>query len=301
MRLSRAWVPVAAVGVALFGSARYLIRVVHVAQSEATSFQPRRGPIALPDSLAGLPGRRDAVLRACDAIDVRGWYFPSRNSAAVVLAHGSGADRTQLAPEARALVEEGFGVLAIDLPGHGESDGGVTFGRCEIAALQRAADFLSSMPEVDSRRIGGMGVSIGSSLLAVAAARDPRFRSVVLVAPFGDSEEQTRLEYASAGALGQWAALLVDRYYMRDGPLRPVDAVRGFGGRALLVVAAADDAVVPLALSKEVYDAADAKKSLFVLPSGGHANIDLLVTGECGRRIADFFRETLVEDAKAAR
>ena len=286
--------------VALGLSALWIYRAYRVVRIEAACFHPRTGPVPVPAILADIPGRRDVAWRACGGIEVRGWYFPSKSGAAVLLAHGSENDRRQLAPQARALADEGFGVLAFDLPGHGESGGRVTFGRCEVDALRQATSFLATQPDVDPARIGGIGLSIGAALLALAAAEEPRVHSLVLLSPFADSVEQTQNEVARLNWLAQWGTLAVDRHFMIDGPLRPVDAARAFGGRRLLVVAVGDDQTVPVAMTRQVYDAADARKDLMIVPSGGHANVAVLAAGECGDRVLQFCRETLLSADRAA-
>lgn len=211
-----------------------------------------------------------------------------------MLVHGSGADRRQLATLVPSLVGEGFGVLAIDLPGHGESAGRVTYGRSERDALKAAVDYVGLQPDVDPERIGALGLSVGAAILAVAAAEDPRIRAIVLVSPFADSEEQVRALMAPSGAAAQWAALAVDRHYMTSGPLRPLDAAGALRGRAMLVIGVVDDDVVPLWMSQRLYDAVDTDKELFVLPSGGHANVRVLAEDTCIRRIAAFYQRTLL-------
>ncbi|MCL2449498.1 MAG: lysophospholipase [Polyangiaceae bacterium] len=269
------------------------LRAVQAARTELRCFRPRRGPVDVPASVAEMRGRRDVTLVACGGVPLRGWYFPSLNRAAVILLHGTEADRRQLAPVARILVDAGFGVLAYDAPGHGESGGRVTFGRCEAEAVAEAAAFVAAQADVDGSRIGALGLSMGASVLAVAAPRIPRLQAVVLVSPFTDSDEQTRVETAPLGPAAQWAVAAVDRHFMKDGPLRPIASVGSLGGRALLVAAGADDVVVPSSMSRRVYDAATAKKEMVILP-GGHADIDALVSGEAAERVVGFFERALV-------
>ncbi|HSY20655.1 MAG TPA: alpha/beta fold hydrolase [Polyangiaceae bacterium] len=283
--------------VALGVGALWFYRAYRVVRIEATCFSPPTGPVAVPAILADLPGRRDVGFRACGGVEIRGWYFSSRNRAAVLLAHGTDNDRRQLAPFARTLIDEGFGVLAFDFPGHGESGGRVTFGRCEVDALLQATSFLAAEPDVDPARIGAIGLSMGAVLLAVAAPEEPRLRSLVLISPFADSVEQTKNEVSRLNWLARWGTLTVDRYYMPDGPLRPVDAVSGIKDRSVLVVGVADDRTVPLAMTRQVYDAVDAqsvKKDFFVVPTGGHANVTVLAAGACAERIVGFCRKTLL-------
>ncbi len=46
-----------------------------------------------------------------------------KGKGAVLLLHGVRADRREMLNRARFLKEEGYSVLLIDLPSHGESDG----------------------------------------------------------------------------------------------------------------------------------------------------------------------------------
>jgi dienelactone hydrolase len=52
-----------------------------------------------------------------------------------------------------------------------------------IERVSRAIDWLADRPEVDSTRIGILGVSKGSELALLAAARDRRIKSVAVISP----------------------------------------------------------------------------------------------------------------------
>ncbi len=272
------WLRRAAAGTASLLGAFAVLQAAHAALAEATVFRPRRGPVARPPNLARLPLLRDVAFVSGGAT-MRGWFVPSRNGAAIVLVHGSGGDRGHVAAEAQVLANAGFGALLFDWPGHGESGGRVTYGSSEREAIRAAVRFAAAQPDVDPARIGALGVSAGAALLATEAAADPNVRTLVLVAPFGDSEAQTRAEYARSGRIATWAALWVDRALMPEGPLRALDAVRALGGRSLLVIAGDRDPVVPLRLSEELFETANARKEMLILPSTGHANFD---AGESG-------------------
>jgi dipeptidyl aminopeptidase/acylaminoacyl peptidase len=98
-----------------------------------------------------------------------GWYAPSRNRAAVVLVHGTGADRSSLLADTRILTDAGFGTLALDIPGQGQSEGRTRWGVPERQAISAAVDWLSARDEVDPQRIGGFGLSMGAYVLTQAA------------------------------------------------------------------------------------------------------------------------------------
>src|ERR1700733_3132 len=52
-----------------------------------------------------------------------------------------------------------------------------------IERISRALDWLALRPEVDTARIGIVGISKGSELALLTAARDPRIKSVAVISP----------------------------------------------------------------------------------------------------------------------
>jgi uncharacterized protein len=287
----------AVLGALLLGVLAFALRVaVGAARSEFASFHPRRGPVARPPVLEGLK-IRDVAFDACGVV-LRGWYVPSQNRAAVVLSHGSDTDRHAVARELRALADAGFGVLAFDWPGHGESEGRVTFGTCELEAFHSAVAFAAAQPDVDPARIGAFGISMGAALLAVAAPDDRRVRALALVSPFTDGDDLTRWQCARWGPLALWPALWVDHTY-GDGNLRPIDAIGRLDHCALLVVASGNDRVVPPWMTDEVYDAAPYPKERLVVPDIGHCEVDASVPGPYRDRLLAFFEANLSEVTRA--
>jgi pimeloyl-ACP methyl ester carboxylesterase len=269
-----------------------LVQGCRGARTEAALFSPPRLPIRVPVALQGVP-LLEIAFGGEDGAGIRGWYLASRSGAAVVLAHGSGADRSQLATEARLLYDRGFGVLAFDWPGHGESAGKVTYGPGERAALRAAVSFLASQPGVDARRIGALGFSIGAALLAVTAPEEPRLRSIALVSCFADSDEEAVSQFEKWRPVMGPAALLVDRWYMPEAPMRPVDAVRKLTATDVLVVAFSRDPVVPSWMSEKVFEAISGPKEWVLVPHDRHGSIDALAPGPYGEAIRRFFERTL--------
>ncbi len=94
-----------------------------------------------------------------------------------VLVHGAGLDHTVWALQSRWLAFHGFNVLALDLPGHGDSQGPPLLG---IGAL---ANWLSEViVAAEADRAVLIGHSMGSLIALEAAANDPqRVQSLVLI------------------------------------------------------------------------------------------------------------------------
>jgi len=122
----------------------------------------------------------DVTFTTADGVELAAWYIPSRNGAAVVLRHGATSTKADTIDELVVLARHGYGVLATDARGHGDS-GGVAmdwgwYGDVDTAA---AVTYLSHRREVDANRIGAVGLSMGGEEVIGAAAADPRIRAVV--------------------------------------------------------------------------------------------------------------------------
>lgn len=86
----------------------------------------------------------------------------------VVLLHGAGMDHSVWALQSRYLAHHGFGVLALDLPGHGRS-GGAPLGSIEAIADWTAAVLQAA--DVDTATL--IGHSMGAVAALTCAARHP--------------------------------------------------------------------------------------------------------------------------------
>lgn len=95
---------------------------------------------------------------------------PSRpgRKPAVLFLHGSGGTRFDLIGEAALLARRGLVTMTITYPSDAPSY------RPLVVDARRALDVLVSRPDVDPRRIGVFGFSLGGQLAAILAADDPR-------------------------------------------------------------------------------------------------------------------------------
>ncbi|MGE3074853.1 MAG: alpha/beta hydrolase [Dehalococcoidia bacterium] len=112
----------------------------------------------------------DVHFETADGLTIFGSYVPSTNGATVIVAHGSGGARHRPQDHIQMLVRNGYGVLAIDSRGHGESDGTTNaLGWGAYRDIPAAAEYLAGRPEVDGSRIGVLGISMGGEIALDAA------------------------------------------------------------------------------------------------------------------------------------
>lgn len=258
---------------------------------ERASLAPGRHRVGRP-ALAELRDAEDVMLRGARGSPLGGWLLPSRNGAAVALAHGSGADRSQLEPQAAALARYGFGVLLFDWPGYGESDGVPACGETEREAFRSALALLAVGHAVS--RIGALGFSLGAWIVAQVAPTDSRVSAVVLEGAPSDLVQQMRHEYRRWGPLAQWPALLAARGTgIWDDP-RPLATLPRLAPRPVLMIAGARDESVPPSMAEQLYRAACEPKELWIVPGAGHGDVWQVAPLEYERRIVRFFSDALL-------
>ncbi len=107
------------------------------------------------------------------------WYTPSKNGATVIVLAGAGGTKSDTTGQAAVLTKHGYGVLALDMRGTGESDGqSMLWGWGGVTDVEAAYRYLSGQPGVNSDRIGVLGLSMGAEV-ALTSMTDGRVRAVV--------------------------------------------------------------------------------------------------------------------------
>jgi pimeloyl-ACP methyl ester carboxylesterase len=98
---------------------------------------------------------------------------------AALFVHGAAHDHTIFALQSRYFAHHGRAVLAVDLPGHGRSDGPA------LASIEAIAAWLSRLLDVTGvRRVALVGHSMGAlAALELAGTADPRLARLALLGP----------------------------------------------------------------------------------------------------------------------
>jgi uncharacterized protein len=224
---------------------------------------------AIQESSLGIP-HEEVTIATEDGQELSAWYVPSRNRTAVLLSHGSGGSRERVAAHARMLARHGYGVLAIDNPGNGESQGHSNgLGYNAQPALDAALRWLSRRPDVDPHRIAGFGTSLGAEVLLEAAARDPRLRAVVADGPMRpmDSQRDPALPERSFGAIWLQAVRAVSG--MREAPSL-TGLMPRVAPRPVLLIAGGVGAPDEIPANRAYRAAGGPTTQLWELPDAGH-------------------------------
>ena len=248
-----------------------------------------------PESV-GLAGLQPISFVSRDGLHIAGWYVPSKNRAAVIITHGTNSDRTTMLPEMRLLAEAGFGVLAFDWPGLGESEGTILWGTAARGALTAAIDWVSARADADPDRIGGLGFSIGGFVMTQVAANDRRLRAITLESAPSSFNAYVEIHFAKLSFLSEWFA----RRALRGSDLLSIDAspirlIANVSPRPLLILGESDDPEIPASMTRALYEAAREPKSLWLMRGSQHGGYAQAAGAEYGRRLRSFFTQNLLE------
>jgi pimeloyl-ACP methyl ester carboxylesterase len=148
-------------------------------------------PSAVPDTLLGRPLARRSIDVGPPAATLDAWVLEpaTQARATIVLLHGIRMDRRSLSHVGAYLVDAGYRVVLLDLRGHGGSSGRfLTYGEVEARDVSQALDAMQRHAG-SGEPFGVFGFSYGAAVALETAARDPRVRAVVAVAPFSSLRE----------------------------------------------------------------------------------------------------------------
>jgi dipeptidyl aminopeptidase/acylaminoacyl peptidase len=242
----------------------------------------------------GIPGLREISIEpSAEVPRLAGWYAPSANRAAIILIHGCAADRSAVLPETRMLAQAGFGVLAVDLPGQGASEGKSLWGVGERRAVSAAVDWLIKRDEIDPDRVGVLGQSMGAYIVTQAAVLDRRLRAVVLEASPSDVVVMNRLATARWGVLSQWPTYWALRASGMPLDMRPRDVIGSIAPRPVLLIGGRLDDLVRPFMVQELYDAAREPKELWILDTAHHVDYAVVAPQQLRDRLTDFYSRGL--------
>jgi dienelactone hydrolase len=196
------------------------------------------------------------------------------------------------------LAARGIACLIVDGPGNGES---VRFRNLylhhETERYGTAAyDYLAGRPEIDSKRIGVMAISLGGYYAPRAAAFEPRYACCIAWGAQWDYHAiwKRRFERLDAGALPSlsvpWQHLLwIFNVDTREAAMKKLEGFRLDGvvqkiRCPFLLVHGAGDEQIPLALAQQCFDAVGSRQKtlkVFSREEGGyhHCQIDNVSIG----------------------
>jgi pimeloyl-ACP methyl ester carboxylesterase len=264
---------------------------------------PRRTPRPLPDALVA---RAEDVAIPAVTRQLKAWLIRADGDAAgtVVVVHGWGGDAGRMGPLASHLVASGLTTLLVDLPGHGRTGPAATYNvKLLVDDLAAVRDWVAARDDRNGRSVAILGFSFGGLGAYVAASRDRRWASLVVVAaPIGPMEA-VRLYLDGKGIPGRWLDGIIRRSIVRAIGVEPdtFDAAPSLASIRVpvMIVHGAADEVVPVWQGERLAAAVPAAlRTLLLVPGLSHSAV--LVADEVGGRIAQFLSTHLARTTEGS-
>lgn len=219
-------------------------------------------------------GVEDVTFEASDGVPLRAWYWPGTRDTTLVLFHGNAGHRADRLEWMRPLHVLGWGVFLVDYRGYGGSGGSPTEQGLYTDG-EAAADYLRGR---GLQKLVYFGESLGCGVAVETAVRRP---AAGLICQAGA---------ASLVAVGKRAypwlpvgLLMRDRYEAaaRIGEARcPILCIHGTA-----------DATIPIAMGKELFDAAREPKAWYAIEDAGHGDLSEVGGAAYYERVHEFLEK----------
>jgi hypothetical protein len=236
----------------------------------------------------------DVSFSTSDGLRLHGWLVPSRNGATVIAFPGRSGPQKQT----RLLVGHGYGVLLFDRRGEGASDGDPNvFGWHGERDLEAAVQYLRGRTDVDPKRIGGIGLSVGGEMLIHAAARTDGFAAIVAE---GASGQSIRDELPAGGVLRALmeggAITLATALFTNDLPPPSLESEVSKIDRAAVffVYGERGQGGTETGPNRAFFERAREPKEIWEVPGGQHIAGITTAPEEYERRVVGFFDRALL-------
>ena len=240
-------------------------------QKRLTYFPESLGP---SERIALSPRDREVWIEIPETGRIHGIYREGESGRLTVLfLHGNAGNVVRWKGVHDGFAAMDFGILTIDYPGFGRSEGSPSE-EALYASAHAAVKFLRDFG-VDSKDVVIFGKSLGTAV-AVELGASGGFAGVILESPF--------TSLAAAGKEHYWfvpvSLLLRERYesISRIGNVRC----------PLLMVIGSRDKLIPPAQSMELFSEAGEPKEVFRVEGAGHNDIQAVGGGEYWNRLREW-------------
>lgn len=251
---------------------------------------PTQTPVGAPPE-----GATAITLQTEDQVELAGWYVPPQNGAVILLIHGAGGSRESVRPFVERLTRHGYGVLALDLRGHGTSQGPTNrFGWQGTRDVGAAIAYLQTRSEVEA--IGGLGLSLGGEVLLGAASQYPALQAIVADgATRRCIAEQTALPSERPLVRNFTARVLFATVRALSGQTPPqplLDAMAQAESSRFLLIAGGSE-MQEVAYNELFAATVGERATLWVAPNAAHTGAFSLYPDEYEQRVLAFFDAAL--------
>lgn len=244
-------------------------------------------------------GFDDITVTTVNGLNLGAWYAEPTNGAAIILVHGAGGGRESMYAYAQMLREQGFGVLALNMSGYGDSEGRINRrgwnGTRDVGA---AVAYLQGRDNV--RAVGALGLSMGGEILLGAASSYSTLQAIAV-------------DGATARAANEYIVLPMNQPLYRNfthhvfsfmvgiltgdsQPQPPLsESILSAETTSFLFIAAGEEDE-EIAFNTFYHESVLDRSSLWIIPDVGHTAGFSRYPAEYEQRVVDFFKAQLVDN-----
>lgn len=237
-----------------------------------------------------------------DSMNLEALYFPSKNGAAIIYAHGFKSGRfgnLHLVTPA-VLVKNGYGVLYTMRRAHGNSDGElITFGKDELKDIEISYQYLISKREVNPEKIGIIGWSMGGALSIKYAAENANIKAVVSECAYDSFDNTLGVSVVAFTGLPAFPFANIIKYFMERklgfdiGEYDPINSIAQISPRPVFILTAGKDATVDPTGGQNLFDKAGEPVEYWYESEYKHNGFRTENLEEYEKRIVGFFDKYL--------
>lgn len=253
------------------------------------------GCAAPPPLPPDFPPPQEVMLTSRDHRQIRAWYFPPRNGAALLAFGGPTGALGNRQPPVLFLVQQGFGALQIDSRACAQPPAAVTLGGKELWEAEAGLDFLLAQPEV--RAVGAIGYSMGGVTAIRLTARRPEVSAVVAEGGYFNlgqdivEPQQSKPPYVQA-LLYSVAGIFWLQSGVNPWEISPIDDLPRISPRPVLLIYGEHEAASGRA--QQQFQAALPPKELWIVPGGSHGRNYAQAPEAYQQRVLAFFQVALL-------
>ena len=273
------WIVAFICGVILFFCAREYRREI------AHDFEFIKLPGEL-DTVNTVAGFRRVILSEAGNEKISGVFNPGDGERFVIMIHGSGSDGAALLPEAGILNRSQIGTLLIDLPGHGQSDGVVSWGHPDVEAVRSAVGWLLKNQN-GAKSIGIYGFSMGAMIAIRSALGDSRIKAVMLAGCMTNTADSFIYQAGGISHFTQYIPWLAANAFrgVEIWTNQPDQIIGRLAGRPVFLLTGSKDETNPAFMSETLFEISSEPKFKLVIDGAGH--------GDYTRSAPDLFAQAL--------
>lgn len=257
-------------------------------------------PEPLSNRLSNTGGLQQFTFSPEDGLTLDAWYAPGINGAGVIVLPGAWGGSDTMYEEMEFLHEAGYSVMTYDTRSCANPPQKTSLGYIEKADLKAAIDIFSDYPEVDLKRIGVFGYSMGGATAIMTAAEDERIQAVVSTGNYADLAEEVRRERGGVKR-GWWERYtrgwIIRMYQWQTGidmdKVSPIDVIGKISPRAVYLI----HGTLELNDSRgdEQFEAAGEPKKLWLVEGAGHGAYTAIDFNTYQTSIIQFFDTYLLD------